>query len=185
MENNPEQKLEKLVRRELGTLPDRPAPSSLIPQVLSAVTLEQVVQRQLKALPERPAPATLIPRVLSAIEARNHRRWWRQPLLSWPIPARVPAVALACALAGLLIYCGFAIQESAAVGSVVQRIGGWFAFLSPLLDVLLTLGNALLVLAKAGQPYLILGVSLVFAMYLACVGLGTACFRLALTQKSI
>ncbi len=192
MANPQDPKLEKLVRQELRKLPDLPAPATLIPRVQSAISetlaqqkLEQRIHQELRALPELQAPATFVPRVLLAIEARARQAWWRQPLLAWPVSLRIPVLLLAVGIAGLLLYGAFAVQGSLTVGSIAQNAGQWFAALSSLVETLFTLVNALLVVAKAGQQYVVGGLLLVFTMYLTCIGFGTACVRLALTNKRI
>jgi hypothetical protein len=46
------------------------------------------------------------------------------------------------------------------------------------------LGNALLMLCRAiGQEWLLLGVLVWLSMYLACVGLGTLCYRTVLARR--
>jgi hypothetical protein len=51
-------------------------------------------------------------------------------------------------------------------------------------EVVGVLGRALVMAAQSlQQPWLIATVALVMMMYLACVGLGTACVRIAIRQK--
>jgi hypothetical protein len=52
-------------------------------------------------------------------------------------------------------------------------------------DVLLTLGNALVVILdrSSGQQWLMLGLAVPLVMYLTCVGLGTLCYRMAQSRR--
>src|SRR5947208_2820154 len=83
-----EKRLEERIHRELMKVPERKAPETLIPGVISVIhgpaKLEQAIQQQLATLSEREAPEALIASVMGAIQAREARPWWRKPIPQWP-----------------------------------------------------------------------------------------------------
>src|SRR6478736_5294723 len=59
--------------------------------------LEELIHRELSKLPDRPAPTDLIPKVLAKIAARERRRWWQRPWIQWPLAAQAASVPVLCA----------------------------------------------------------------------------------------
>jgi hypothetical protein len=146
--------------------------------------LEQLIDGELRKLPELQAPETLVHRVMLAVHAQERQPWWQRPWLTWPRPAQVISSALSAATVAALAYFGAAAWRAAGIGSPLDRIVQWISSLAPLWDWLVTLANALaLVLQKAGQPYLLIGLGIAAAMYLLCVASGTACYRLAFNRR--
>ena len=73
-----------------------------------------------------------------------------------------------------MMLCG-EVDATSAPGALLQRF--------PLLGMLWSLGSsllgALLVVLRARESWVIYGATTVFLMYLTCIGIGTACFRVA------
>jgi hypothetical protein len=189
MANPSDKNLEQTIHHELRNLPEISAPVTLIARVHATLNeaaaqqkLEAAVHRCLRELPERAAPATLIPRVLKTIEMRA-RAWWRQPLLAWPPALRIAVLSAAVILVGALVYGGFVVQGSFAGGNLWTRIAGALSVLDPIWEMAATWLKAVLVLAQAAKTLLIYAAGLFVMMYLACIGLGTACFRLVIAKR--
>jgi len=144
--------------------------------------LEELIHRELRNLPELQAPATLILRVRSALAAQARQPWWQRPLVTWPLGLRLAFTAL---LLGSLGAAGFYGAEiSYGWGFVVQKITQSFASFVPLWERLASLANAVLVLCRAfSSHFLIYAAVLLGVMYLACVGIGTLCFRVAFAKR--
>lgn len=147
--------------------------------------LEELIHRELQKLPERRAPETLIPRVLAAIQAQAERPWWRQSWSAWPPKMQLLFLTVSLSLFGLALMGGSLWWESAGLSGMPQQIGHWLRSLQPLWDVAVTLANAVLVLVRAslGHPGVILALIFCLLMYVACLGLGTACYRVALNRN--
>ena len=143
--------------------------------------LESLLSDELKSLPPVKAPASLLPNVMAVLAARARMPWWQHAWWDWPLTAKVAFVLLAVSIAGLLGGGGSILGDSAAGYSteVLERFNGMegtFDLFAPLVDA------AALVWARTAQPFLLYGVFIVGALYLMCVGMGTACVRYALKR---
>jgi hypothetical protein len=138
--------------------------------------LAEQIHRALRQLPDLAAPRTLLPRVLAALP------WWRRAWWHWPLAAQAAFLALALALAALLSSGGLWFHDGVAAYS--QEMTARLGVLGTLADTLAVLLKALLVLAAklADSPLLLYALALGAALYLACVGVGTLCVRLALKR---
>jgi len=146
--------------------------------------IEQLIHRELRQLPELRAPETLVHRVMLAVHAKERQLWWQRPWLSWPRPMQVTSSALCIAAVVALVYFGTGAWQSAGIGNPLDQFWQWISSLSVLWDWLMTLMNAVaLVLQKAGQQYVIIGLSVAVTMYLMCVAAGTMCYRLVFNQR--
>ena len=141
---------------------------------------EQDLDRQLRALPEVPAPASLIPRVLAGVAARARLPWWRRTWWTWPVWAQVVSLLVISTVLGALTYAVRQAPGLPGMANLTKSLGGWLAPCEALGNCALALLNGLrLALGQAAQVAL-LGVALfAIALYLSCLGLGTACYRLA------
>jgi hypothetical protein len=142
--------------------------------------LQRLIGGELKKLGERTAPATLIPRVLSSIEAQSVRRWHQKSWSDWPPVVQVISMILMlgaslAAVAAFPSLWGALMPEDGA-----SRLEGIVEMALGLGNAMAALGNAFLLLASSLQPWLMAGLFLTLLMYLAVVGLGTFCARLAL-----
>jgi hypothetical protein len=142
--------------------------------------LETFIQDQLKQLPDREAPASLIPRVLAAIEARRHLPWWHHPLFAWPLPVQRACVAVLAMLPVVAVWFGNALAVELYRRMPESPIGAWWQSIRTSAETLAPLGNAVsLVVQSLGQPWVLGAAALIGVMYLVCIGVGTACVRVA------
>ena len=145
--------------------------------------LAERIHRELRQLTPLKAPETLVTRVLTAIESRAHQPWWRKSWLNWPSSMRLAFVVGVCALASGFLFLGFQFSSEVPADTVITRVSAWFGFLAPLWNLIVALGNALVLVLRAGGQLLFwCTVGVVAAMYLTCVGLGTLCYRVALNK---
>jgi hypothetical protein len=146
--------------------------------------LEARIGRVLKELPELSAPSTLMPRVLGIIARQRALPWYRQPWPVWPIALRVATMIFLLASFGGLCLASFELTRAAGFTNAMQEIGHTFSGLSSVWNVLTVLASAVvLVLKHLGTGFMI-GCCLAAALgYAVCVGLGTACVRLAYARK--
>ena len=144
--------------------------------------LEELIHRELRQLPDLPAPDTLIPRVRSAIAAQARQPWWQRPMMTWPLALRLAFITLLVGSLGLAGFYGAEI--SPGVGFVFQKIAQFFESFTPLWEHLVALANAILILGRAVSSYFLIYAALLLGvMYLACVGIGTLCFRITFAKR--
>jgi hypothetical protein len=146
--------------------------------------LEELIHRELSQLPDCQAPETLIPLVLARIQAQIHKSWWQRPWSQWPLVLQMASLPfLFGGAAGFVVAMNFLwsiFSSAAAAGPVADHL----VALTGLLEVLGTLGNAVLILTRSTGPlWFFAGISIVLAMYLACIGLGSVCYRLAIPKR--
>ena len=188
MKEGPEKQLERLFNAELKSLPEMEAPATLLPRVMRRVReeerLEAAIHQRLRGLPDREAPVTLAARVLQAIATREQRGWWQRPWGTWPLSVQMLAVVVALGCFGLLFGGMAEIQASYTLSAGREVVQGWMSALQPIWDTgSAVVGALLLVLNKLGPMALTVGVGVFLMMYCACVGLGTACLRLAIGRN--
>lgn len=146
--------------------------------------LEELIHRELSKLPERTAPESLIPQVFAQIRAREQKRWWQRPWTQWPFAIQLASLPMMFAGAGGAIFALILTWKALLGGSEFDIAPRMVVSASAAWDVLAALGNAVLVLSRAaGQEYLWLALFVPLAMYLACVGLGTLCYRVAFHNR--
>lgn len=148
--------------------------------------LERFIQQRLRDLPDRQAPLSLIPRVQALIQAREQRAWWKRPIFQWPAAAQGAAILM---FLGIISSGAFAVpwlwQHTSAL-ALSPWAAGWMEPLAGIKDVVVALGRASwLVLNSLSQPWVIGSVVVIGLMYLACIGLGTACVRAATHRKRL
>ncbi len=140
--------------------------------------LESLLSDELKALPPVKAPASLASNIMAVLNARARLPWWQRSWWDWPLTAKVAFVLFAVSLAGLAGGGGHILSESVTGYSteVWDGFNGFeesFYLFTPLMDA------AALVWERAAQPFLVYLALFAGALYLTCVGVGTACFRYA------
>ncbi len=143
--------------------------------------LEAQLDHALKSLPPIEAPAGLAPGVLAILAARARQPWWERAWWDWPLSAKAAFLVLTVAVAGLLAGGGLFFGE----GAESYGIGllDWLHPFVTLMEILAPLASAgLLVWETIGEPFLIYGALCIGALYLTCLGMGTACFRYALKR---
>ena len=85
--------------------------------------LESLFDAELKKLPPMVAPSSLLPNVMSAIAGRARLPWWQHAWWDWPLTAKAAFLLLALAIAGAFSGGGVIIDESVSNYSqqVVER----------------------------------------------------------------
>jgi hypothetical protein len=142
---------------------------------------EQLLDQELKALPDLAAPETLLNRIMSAARERSVQPWWHRSWQSWPPGLQGVGLFLLLATAGAVSYLGAVAVDEIRFFGLAMVLGSWLEPLGVGLDLLSTIWRAAVLLFKAGgQQLLVLTVLLVLGLYIACVGLGTACTRMLL-----
>jgi hypothetical protein len=68
--------------------------------------LERLLSRELSALPLRRAPRTLESRVFGELVRREARPWWQRSFANWPVAPRVAFVLVCVALIGATFLGG-------------------------------------------------------------------------------
>ncbi len=143
--------------------------------------LEAQLDQALRSLPPLEAPASLAPGVLAILASRARLPWWQRAWWDWPLSAKAAFLILTVAVAGLLAGGGLLFGEGVE-GYPVVLLERLHPFVT-LLDILASIASAgLLVMETVGEPFLLYGALCVGALYLACLGMGTACFRYALKR---
>lgn len=144
--------------------------------------LEALLDTELKNLPPLQAPASIAINVLSVITARTRLPWWRHSWWDWPVAAKAAFLLIAIALAGAAGHGGMVLDEGFA--SYSEHVT---ARLSPFASVWETLGTVAgalgLIWEKAAEPFLLHALVGLGFLYLAFLGLGTACFRYVLKRR--
>jgi len=140
--------------------------------------LEASVRRELDALGELTAPPALANRILQAIEQRSVVPWYRQSWVAWPYSIRIASLTVLLVAFGGMCFGGWELTH----GATGQGwFGGWFAEAGALWQTLAVLTNtAARLVGQLGQGFFVIGAVLMFASCVVCIGLGTACVRLAM-----
>lgn len=146
--------------------------------------LEELIQRELSKLPERTAPGSLIPRVLLEIQARQQKHWWQRPWGQWPFVLQIASLPFLLGGAAGAMMLVASLWKAASGRVSLEPVWETADFVAGLWDVVLVLGNAALLLVQsAGQMWLWAAVLVPIFMYLACIGLGTLCYRMAISRR--
>jgi len=142
------------------------------------------IDRELKALPELLAPQTLAVRVMRAIHERAARPWYRQSWQRWPAGWQAAAFVLLVAVFGGLCYAGWQLPRAEQVAVLCHHAGQWAGLFSSIANILRILLGALLAgVKKLGTGFLAAGLAAIALAYALCLGLGTACVRLAYARR--
>lgn len=146
--------------------------------------LEKLIHRELAKLPDLQAPETLIPRVMEAIRTQAQMPWWRRSWFNWPIGPRMLSMSFAVGLFSLVFTgVAFFWQDVIAFVSI-GTFRDWLGQFSVVESFFSTLANAVVViLSTIGNFWLTLSLTIAFLAYLSCVGIGTVCFRLAINKR--
>jgi hypothetical protein len=186
-----EKKLEERIHRELMKVPERAAPETLVPAVMSVIQgpakLEEAVHaRLLAAAPEREAPDALMASVMAKIEARASRPWWRKPIPQWPRKNQFVFVAMMLALVFGAVFGLGQIWPHEVISEIPAQAATVIEPVRPAWSILETLTRAGTLLVKSlSQPWLIgLGLGFFF-VYLSCIGMGMAWYRVTFQKPRL
>src|SRR5262249_27603114 len=110
--------------------------------------------------------------------------WYRQPWQMWPRPLQLTTLAFLLVSCGTLCFACWELTRAAGYSAVMQEISQTFSGVSALWKTVnVLLGAIVLVVKHLGTPLLLAcGLALSFG-YAICVGLGTACVRLAYARR--
>jgi hypothetical protein len=131
----------------------------------------------LRQLPGRRAPATLASRVLGEIRARQVTPWYRQPWSTWSPSLQAATAGLAVALLGLMVWVWMSWDWSRGAESGIGFVPSLIASAATALGHLL--GALWLVLLHVGGWIFIGSLAVLATAWVATLGLGTTCWRLA------
>ncbi len=146
--------------------------------------LESEVDRLLKPLPNLPAPAGLAPRVLAALANRQALPWYRQPWMAWPLVLQVFALVFLLSSFGALCVACFQLTRAAGFTNAVQEVGQSLAWLGWVWNVMTVLFDTIILTIKHLGAWFIAACCFAAVLgYAICVGLGTACVRLAYARR--
>jgi hypothetical protein len=143
--------------------------------------LEKRLDAELKNLSPLAAPPSLIPRVLAVLQERAQKSWWQRAWWEWPLTAKLAFVVIALAIAGAFSSSGIMLGEgvteySQSVTEHLFNSGEEGGMLDSLISVIQVLWTSL------AQPVLLYIVAGAGVLYLSCIALGTAFFRVALKR---
>lgn len=145
---------------------------------------EGELDRALQRLPDRPAPSTLIPRVLAALEARACRPWYRREWSTWPRPFQGLSLAVLSFLLGALTYACLHFPELAAPDTMESRWNTWVAPWVALWNAGQAMLEVLTGLCQNGGGWFCVGLGVaVLLLYLSTLGAGTMLYRMAWNQR--
>ena len=143
--------------------------------------LEELLHRKLRELPDRRAPRTLAPRVMAAIRQRQALAWYQRSWTTWPRGLQIAAMLLFAAL-GVLVFTGLGPLTA---GFNLAWVSSAFAWVSGTVELFWSVLGAVagavpVVLRNVNQLLLLAVAGTAFALYLSCIGMGTAFYRLVL-----
>ena len=143
--------------------------------------LETSVRRELEVLGELPAPPALANRIMQVIEQRSIAPWYRRAWPTWSLALRASSLVVLLGVFGGLCYGAWELDRAAVVQSLS---GGWFADVGALWRTAGVLLNvACTFISRLGTGVIATGLALMFVTCVACIGLGSACVRLANTAS--
>jgi hypothetical protein len=142
------------------------------------------VHSELCTLGEIAAPPALKRRIMQAVEERaaHSRAWggWQ----SWPLVWQLASLVGLVLLFGGFCYGFGEIAHAAKVSAAGQQAGEWFAWCGVLWKTAGVLADAVATVVRHLGIGILIGCGLMLlAAYMTCVGLGTACVRLALARR--
>ena len=143
--------------------------------------LEASVRRELETLGELPAPPALANRIMQVIEQRSTAPWYRRAWPTWPLALRASSLVVLLGVFGGLSYGVWELDRAAVTQSLSD---GWFADLGALWRTAGVLLNVICTfISRLGTGVIATGLALMFVTCVACIGLGSACVRLANTAS--
>ncbi|MEO7678644.1 MAG: hypothetical protein ABIV39_17965 [Verrucomicrobiota bacterium] len=140
--------------------------------------LEKAIHRELGELPDRPAPKELVSSVLAIIQARSVRPWYRCAWPAWPAALQIASLALLISLFGGLCFAGWKFSHAESLSTALHPLAEFLSTIEVIWNALCVLGSALLLALKQLKPvFLVGGIAVAFLSYAMCIGLGTALFH--------
>ncbi len=144
--------------------------------------LEASIRRELDTLGELSAPPALANRILREIERRAATPWYRRAWPNWPASLRLASLLL---LVGAFSGLFFGTWELTHALSSTQSATDWWTGTLALWRSAGALGRVACSFTDYLSPALIFtALGLFFAACATCVGLGSACLRLAVRPNT-
>lgn len=143
----------------------------------------RALHEQLRQLPQRKAPSTLIPRVMAAIQAKRQVPWYKRTWWTWPLSAKILSGILVVGLGvGTAFLLGPEMGQAfwgGCVSKLQSASDALAAVVSPVGSVVEALG---FVLGKVNRAVWVGAAMLGGFLYLSCVGLGTMLYRMSFSR---
>jgi len=144
--------------------------------------LEASVRQELDTLGELPAPPALANRIMRVLEQRATAPWYRRAWPTWPLGLRLASLVLLLGTFGGLCFGGWALSHAL---TTMEQTSSWFADAQALWRTVGVLGNIVSTFVnRLGTGVIVTGLALLFTACAMCIGLGSACVRLALRPAS-
>ena len=137
---------------------------------------DAALHEELRRLPNLRAPEALVPRVRAAL-ARQAAQWWRQPWLDWPRAWQAASATLMFAALGAWWWA-----EPLTLDHARNSLAQVSAQMNTLEIVFDTVGGFCRPFPDGAGP---VELAVVTGMYLVCVGLVVACFRVAASRTGV
>jgi hypothetical protein len=141
--------------------------------------LEREVGLGLRSLPEVPAPASLLPRVMAAVHAWSVRPWYERAWFTWPIELQIASGAVLTALFAAAVLLSPALGEGLrglaqpVAGPVLSYANEITGDVAGGVGVLRSVWNAMI------QPLILVASPIVALMCALCATLGLLLSRFA------
>lgn len=140
--------------------------------------LEASVRRELDALGDLPAPPALANRIMRVLEQRAAAPWYRRAWPAWPLGLRLASLVLLLGGFGGLCFGAWGLTHAV---TTMEQTSSRIADAQALWRTGGVLGNIVCTfINRLGTGVIVTGLALLFAACAACIGLGSACVRLAL-----
>ena len=140
--------------------------------------LEASVRRELDALGDLPAPPALANRIMGIIEQRAAAPWYRRAWPTWPLGLRLASMVLLLGAFGGLCLGTWGLTHAV---TTMEQTSSWIADAQALWRTSGVLANVLCTFtSRLGTTIIVTGLALLFTACAVCIGLGSACVRLAL-----
>jgi len=146
--------------------------------------LEAEIDRELKSLPDVAAPSTLVARVMAAIELRAALPWFRRAWHTWPGSLQGLFLVTMLALFGGICFGGWEASHTATFGLAVHKVGDWFSSFGAIYTTLNALAGAIVALIKQVNSVVLVAFLFAAGLgYAIFLGLGTMYVRLAFAKR--
>ena len=147
--------------------------------------LEKLIERTLRAQPLRSAPASLEQRVLGELRARAARPWWQQSFLHWPLAARAALVVVCALVARLCMGVSVWMGASAPVLATPQVVSRSFTWSQKLIGAAGAVRDILLLIVHAlPTQWLVIALALAAIFYTVFFGLCATAYRTLFVQPA-
>ena len=128
--------------------------------------------------------AALASRILRTIEQRAAAPWYCRAWQQWPLPARIISFAVLLAMFGGICLGVAELLQAPGISAASNQAGEWLGWLTVILKTLSVLvGAVVTAVRQLGMGFVLGCVTLLLAAYAVCIGLGTACVRLAWSKR--